>query len=175
MFDFSKGYSPDFIASFPFGIGRYNEVRKNMYLSALYKDERNVHMGVDFWMAAGSAVFSFYDGKILFFRDNNNPGDYGPTIVTEHILDDEPIYALYGHLSSESLENLCEGQSVQKGEKIADIGTEEENGGWAPHLHFQLSRVKPKKADMPGVVAKNERKRALQIYPDPQLVLGKLY
>ena len=175
VFDFTKGYDPDYILTIPFGIGRYNEKRKDMYISTIYNNCRNVHIGVDFWMAAGADVFSFYDGSILFFRDNANHRDYGPTIITEHLLDGAPIYALYGHLSRESLDNIHEGQKIRKGEKIGEIGNEEENGGWAPHLHFQLSRVKPPEPDMPGVVAEEDLPEALQIYPDPQLVLGKLY
>lgn len=175
VFDFTSGYDPDRIAPVPFGIGRYNEKRKNMYVSPLYKNERNVHMGVDFWVPAGTPVFSFYEGNILCFRDNDNAGDYGPTIVTGHLLDDMPLYALYGHLSRESLEGLREGQPIRKGEKIGEVGTEHENGGWIPHLHFQLCRDKPEEPDMPGVVSEKELKRALEIYPDPQLVLGKLY
>ncbi|HET6528601.1 MAG TPA: hypothetical protein VFG39_07595, partial [Balneolaceae bacterium] len=59
--------------------------------------------------------------------------------------------------------------------KIAEIGTEEVNGGWAPHLHFQLSVDDPGKADLPGVVSDDEREQALELYPDPRLVLGELY
>ena len=50
-----------------------------------------------------------------------------------------------------------------------------ENGGWEPHLHFQLSYQEPETHDMPGVVAPSDREEALQIYPDPRLVLGTLY
>ena len=42
--------------------------------------------------------------------------------------------------------------SVKKSEIIAHFGDEEENGGWEPHLHFQLSIVKPETHDLPGVV-----------------------
>ncbi|MEX0686576.1 MAG: peptidoglycan DD-metalloendopeptidase family protein [Balneolales bacterium] len=175
IFDFTMGYDPEYISRFSLGIGRYNEKRKHMYVSNLYKDGRDVHMGVDFWMPAGSDVFSFWDGNILLFQDNANFRDYGPTIITEHVINQEPIYALFGHLSRNSLKGLSEGQLIKKGDKIAEIGTENENGGWVPHLHFQISIRKPTIADMPGVVADKDLNEALRIYPDPGLVLGKLY
>uniref|UniRef100_A0A0C3SWS6 Peptidase M23 domain-containing protein n=1 Tax=Guillardia theta (strain CCMP2712) TaxID=905079 RepID=A0A0C3SWS6_GUITC len=44
------------------------------------------------------------------------------------------------------------------------------NGGWPPHLHFQLSLQQPTTHDMPGVVAKKDHDEALRLFPDPQLV-----
>ena len=58
---------------------------------------------------------------------------------------------------------------------MGTLGDKSENGGWNPHLHFQLSLVAPEVPDIPGVVSENDRKQALQIYPDPQLILGSLY
>ena len=59
--------------------------------------------------------------------------------------------------------------------KMLTLGNFEENGGWEPHLHFQLSLVEPETHDMPGVVAPEDREHALTIYPDPRNVLGPLY
>ncbi|GIT41297.1 MAG: hypothetical protein Ct9H300mP10_03070 [Methanobacteriota archaeon] len=55
------------------------------------------------------------------------------------------------------------------------MGDKHENGGWEPHLHFQLSLVEPETHDLPGVVAPEDREQALLDYPDPRLVLGPLY
>ena len=55
------------------------------------------------------------------------------------------------------------------------MGDHSENGGWEPHLHFQLSYQEPDTHDMPGVVEPSKRDEALEIYPDPRLVLGALY
>jgi murein DD-endopeptidase MepM/ murein hydrolase activator NlpD len=82
---------------------------------------------------------------------------------------------LYGHLSTESLDDLEVGQSVQKGTLLAKMGTKAENGGWEPHVHFQLSLIEPTKPDLPGVVHRDDREQALRDYPDPRLVLGRLY
>ncbi len=188
VFDLSKGYDEKYIRSFDWGIGKYNEKRKNMYEAPQFESKpallrrladsggrRNIHMAIDIWTKAGSAVNAFYDGTIAYFQNNDRKGDYGPTIVTKHVIDDSILYALFGHLSLQSLENVEAGKTVKRGEKIAEIGKKEVNGGWAPHLHFQLSTKDPGKADMPGVVAEEDREEALKIYPDPRIVLGRLY
>ena len=48
-------------------------------------------------------------------------------------------------------------------------------GGWEPHLHFQLSWEEPTGNDMPGVVSRDDREWALEKYPDPRIVLGRIY
>jgi murein DD-endopeptidase MepM/ murein hydrolase activator NlpD len=175
LFDFAKGYDADFIRSKKWGIGKYNEKRSNMYLDSMFDNERNVHVGIDIWTDSGAPVFSFWEGKVAYIQNNDQPGDYGPTIVVTYELDGQTLYALHGHLSEESLGMVSLGQSVQKGEKIATLGDEEVNGGWAPHLHFQLSVEDPREADMPGVVTPENREEALQTYPDPRIVLKDLY
>ncbi len=175
VFDFTKGYDADFIRSKKWGIGKYNEKRSNMYLDSMFHNERNVHIGVDIWTQSGAPVFSFWDGKVVYIQNNDQPGDYGPTIVIKYELNGSSLYALYGHLSKESLAMVSIGEEIKKGQKIATLGSQEVNGGWAPHLHFQLSVEDPQEADMPGVVAPEDREEALQTYPDPRIVLGDLY
>lgn len=175
IFDFTRDYDPDFISTKKWGIGRYNEKRNGMYVAPQYDNCRNIHMGIDIWTEAGSPVFSFYRGTIVYLRDNKEKGNYGPTLVIEYDLDTRTLFALYGHLSRPSLENWSPGDAVDRGEQIATLGTAAVNGGWASHLHFQLSVEDPGEADMPGVVADEERDRALRVYPDPRKVLGDLY
>ena len=75
----------------------------------------------------------------------------------------------------DSIQNIKVGSQINAGELIAKVGSEEVNGGWPPHVHFQLSFIEPETYDMPGVVEKENRELALNIYPDPRLVLGSLY
>lgn len=175
VFDFSEGYDEAFIKTKEWGIGKYDEKRSQMYLAEQFNRERNVHMGIDIWTKAGAPVYSFWDGTVAYVQDNDQPGDYGPTIVVRYNIEEQVIYALYGHLSRESHEMVSVGRPVKKGRKIATLGDKRVNGGWAPHLHFQLSLEDPKEADMDGVVAPQERAEALKKFPDPRLVLGDLY
>ncbi len=85
------------------------------------------------------------------------------------------LWVLHGHLSRNSLEGLEVGARISKGEQIGSMGAEHENGGWPPHVHIQLTFVEPTEPDLEGVVAPHNRDEALQRYPDPRNLLGRLY
>ena len=159
----------------PVSIGRYNENR------AIYRrrthfqgtESRSIHLGIDIWAEAGTEVYSPLSGKIHSFRDNKGLGDYGPTIILEHSLEDVSFYTLYGHLSGDSLLNLIKNQEINKGEKIGTIGSFPENGDWPPHLHFQIiADLQTYSGDFPGVAAPSTVHRFLELCPDPNLILG---
>ncbi|MEC7988066.1 MAG: peptidoglycan DD-metalloendopeptidase family protein [Myxococcota bacterium] len=176
VYDFSKGYDPERTLRCEYGIGKYGEKRPNMYRGELFeKERRDIHIGIDIAAPVGTPVYSFAPGKVFLYGNNDNPFDYGPTIITEHILNGTVIYALHGHLSLESLEHIQSIHSFSKGTILGFVGSKIVNGGWNPHLHFQLSKQKPLSYDMPGVVHESQLSNALETYPDPRLVLGMLY
>lgn len=185
VFNFSRGPAENWTCPYTFQIGRYDEVRPGMYLTQLFGGERDLHVGIDIGAPAATPVHSFAEGKIHSFGVNAEAGSYGPTIVVEHQLSWPPtpeqshplrkVWALYGHLSTSSLEGLAVGAPVSMGQRIARMGHKQENGGWEPHVHFQLSLIEPEKPDLPGVVRREDREQALRDYPDPRLVLGPLY
>ena len=162
-------------AQSPVGIGRYNEVRTIYQKSSLFDSDRGprvVHLGIDIWAAAGTPVFMPFDGKVHSFHNNNNYGDYGPTIIVAHTLMGRTFHTLYGHLALESLHNLSAGKPLQKGETIAHIGDASVNGTWPPHLHFQIiADMQGKMGDYPGVVTLGDRQTYLTNCPDPNLIL----
>lgn len=179
VFDFSSSYDPNRPLISDFGVGRYNELRPTMYAAEIFKssnfEPRNIHMGIDLAAPAGTEVFSSYQGRVFCQAVNSAPGDYGGTLILEHDLEGLKIWVLYGHLSPKSIANLKQGQIVLAGELIGKIGTKQENGGWNPHLHFQICLKQPACCDAPGVVSKSDHSAALQIYPDPRLILGEIY
>ncbi len=175
VYDFTQGYDPNRQRNNEFGIGRYDEKRVGMYTANLFGGVRDVHVGIDLAGPIGTPVSAFYEGEIHMFGNNRASGDYGYTIITRHVFDGIDLYALFGHLSARSIENKEAGQKIKAGEVIGWLGTETENGGWNPHLHFQLSYEKPLKCDLPGAVSEEDRADALRKYPDPRLVLGPLY
>jgi peptidoglycan LD-endopeptidase LytH len=175
VFDFTKGYDAARTRASEFGVGKYNEKRVGMYEHELFEGERNIHLGIDIAAPVGTPVHAFADGEIFRFNFNSTPGDYGYTIITKHLLDGVPLFALFGHLSAESLRKKHPGQKFRQGETIGWIGNEKDNGGWNPHVHIQLSYQEPQVCDMPGVVSEENLEAALKTYPDPQLVLGPLY
>lgn len=172
--DLSQGFDAGQLKDQIWGAGGYNERRPGMYTAPQYKNERYIHMGIDIWAPAGHAVFAVYDGIAAYKADNRETGNYGPTVVLKHIINENNIFALYGHLSRRSLEMISVGQRFQRGEQIGELGNIKENGGWQTHLHYQLSLADPGEADMPGVVSEKEHKKALKNYPDPKRVFGEI-
>lgn len=164
---------------FEYTVGRYDEDRKGMYTQALFGGERTIHVGLDIGGPAQTPIYAFEDGKIHSFADNDEDGSYGPTIITQHTVPidgvDKTLWVLHGHLSRESLTSLEPGARIKKGEQIACMGEEHENGGWPPHVHIQLSYEEPSGPDLQGVVSPKNREDALLRYPDPRNILGDLY
>ena len=178
LFDFTQAYDPNRLRG-RYGVGKYNEDRRGMYTTELFSpstsEARTIHVGIDIGAPAGTEVFAFASGFIFMTSINPAAGDYGGTVITEHIVDGLALWALHGHLSHASVEKWKSGERFERGVILGWLGDEKENGGWNPHLHFQLSRVKPTKCDLPGVVSLKDREQALRDYPDPRLVLGPLY
>jgi len=158
-----------------YSVGKYNEVRPNMYNTELFGGTRLIHMGIDIGGPVGTPCMAFADGEVSHFGYNPEPGDYGNVVITRHDIGGTPVWALYGHMNAASIEGKLAGQKLVAGEVIAWFGAHHENGGWEPHLHFQLSLIEPQTHDFPGVVAPEDREQALLDYPDPRLVLGPLY
>lgn len=176
VYDFSKGYDPQRTLSSPFGVGKFLEKRPNMYVQEQFtKNNRNIHMGVDIGAPVGTPIYAFENGEIHSFTYNHLPGDYGYTLITKNLALGKILYCLHGHLSKQSVENKQAGQRFQKGDVIAWVGDTHENGGWNPHLHFQISVIEPKVCDMPGAVSEADLEHSLKIYMDPRLILGNIY
>lgn len=73
---------------------------------------------------------------------------------------------------SDSLKGLVKGRLFKKGERIGQVGRFGENGGWPPHLHFQIiTDLMGKDGDFPGVALPSQRKVWLSLCPDPNLIL----
>ena len=178
IFDFSKSYDPQRLRG-RYGIGKYDEDRRGMYTTELFEPDsenaRTIHVGIDIGAPVGTTVYAFDDGVIFMTGINHQPGDYGGTVMTQHDFEGRSLWALHGHLSHASVAKWRAGDSVRKGDVLGWLGDEKENGGWNPHVHFQLSWIRPLVCDMPGVVSAKARPQALRDFPDPRLVLGALY
>ena len=72
-------------SKYEYSIGKYNEKRPGMYLGDHYeKTARDIHMGIDIGAPVGTPIYSFYDGEIFLFCNNNGILDYGFTLITKH-------------------------------------------------------------------------------------------
>ena len=157
--------------------GGYNEIRGIYRRSSHFNQhnpetERNIHLGLDVWCDAGTSVLVPLAGTIHSFEDNKNFGDYGPTIILKHLIQDVTFYTLYGHLSAKSIVDLKVGQYFKVNDVLATLGDASVNGDYAPHLHFQIIKdIQGNRGDYPGVSNKRELDFYLQNCPDPNLLL----
>ena len=164
-------------------VGGYGETRP-VYTTEAFRGTgnqgprwRSIHLGLDFWTPkAKVAVVCPLDGTVHSFGTDPTPGGYGTTIILRH--DPTPgltFYTLYGHLSSCSIEHLRAGSLVQCGELLATIGAPDVNGGWPPHLHFQVMLdLLGGSVDFPGVAYPDERDVWLGLCPDPRTLIPHL-
>jgi murein DD-endopeptidase MepM/ murein hydrolase activator NlpD len=160
----------------PYGIGLYGENR-TVYATEQFADRasherRTVHLGIDVFAPAGIPVHAPFAGKVRHLTYNADPLDYGHTLILEH---DGPVpfYTLYGHLGGSLPRLLQPGALVAPGQVIAHLGDWHENGGWAPHLHFQImtSMLDQTEGNFFGVGHAGLWNVWSQICPDPNLIL----
>lgn len=158
-------------------VGGYGESRP-LYTTDSYRiqtnsgmEYRTIHMGVDFWAKANTTVSSIENGEVVVAFDNDYYKDYGPTIIIKHDVEGFSYYSLYGHLSRESLVNTKVGDKVVRGQLIGNLGKYEENGGWGPHLHFQIMLdMLGKENNFYGVASPKMWEVFKSICPDPNLL-----
>lgn len=159
----------------PVGIGRYNEDRVLYRHSPLFDgtaERRSIHLGIDLFVVEGTEIMTPLPAVVYSLADNAGLGDYGPTVILKHELDGAIFFTLYGHLSRDTLASLKVRQNLEAGQSFGAVGDVNENGGWPPHLHFQvICDSPPKGGDYPGVAAPSQRDRCLELCPDPNLIL----
>ncbi len=162
------------------GVGRYAEPRL-LYASPLFgassnptDERRTIHLGMDLFVEPGTALRAPLDGVVHTLANNTAPLDYGPLVILNHAASDgQEFFTLYGHLTKDTLATLQTGQRVAAGEAFACVGDTQENGGWPPHLHFQIiADLLERGADYPGVAAASEQAIWASLSPDPNLLLG---
>ncbi|WP_339394227.1 murein hydrolase activator EnvC family protein [Nostoc sp. UHCC 0870] len=90
---------------------------------------RRFHAGLDFAASYGSTIRAADSGTVIFAGWY---GGYGKTVIIDH---GRGITTLYGH-SSELY--VTEGETVQRGQAIASVGSTGLSTG--PHLHFEVRR-----------------------------------
>ncbi|MDI7861945.1 aminotransferase class III-fold pyridoxal phosphate-dependent enzyme [Rhizobiaceae bacterium n13] len=127
------------------GIGPWGEARSvysgDMFVSKLIdRTRRTRHLGLDLFMAAGTRVYTPIAATVKSVEIEKDPLGYGCLIALEHRPEGcPPFVSLWGHLAHEAMDRLKPGDRLEAGALVAEMGVPEENGGWAPHLHLQLS------------------------------------
>ena len=163
-----------------FGYGGYGEVR-SVYRTADFaspgesgKRFRTVHLGLDVWGTAGTEVYAPLTGIVHSAFVDATLGGYGPAIILRHDLPSGgAFYTLYGHLDTVSVHKIGPLARVQRGDRLATFGRASENGGWPPHLHFQvITDLLGFVDDFPGVAFAEDAASMLSICPNPAPFFG---
>lgn len=159
-------------------LGYYAEPRLIYTDQSFYKgpfkasNRRTVHMGVDIFAPAGTAVHAPMDAVVAAVENRNHHLDYGGLVILCHETGNgASFFTLYGHLNPDSVNGLTPGQPIAKGQVFAALGEQDHNGGWAPHLHFQtgLFNLDP---NWPGAVDPDELAFWSALYPNPAALLN---
>ncbi|MGM5469420.1 aminotransferase class III-fold pyridoxal phosphate-dependent enzyme [Flavobacteriaceae bacterium LMO-SS05] len=157
--------------------GGYLEPR-SIYTSSAYdkignsgRESRTIHLGIDFWFPALTPVHALFDGEVVTAVNDAGDKEYGGLVILKHKIEDFEFFTLYGHNTVESVLKHSLGDSIKKGDKVAELGNYPENGNWAPHLHFQIMlSILDYKVDFPGVAYYNQIDIWKSICPDPNLL-----
>ena len=161
-------------------LGGYGEVRP-IYNEPAFehagdngKEWRTVHLGIDCWPSEERQVIAPLEGVVFSVKENQGKGNYGPTLILEHTVHpDLTFYTLYGHMEEAILTRYEQGQVVARGEKLGTPGSVQVNGGWPPHLHFQIILdLLGNTNDFPGVCLHDQKEVWQSICPDPQKIAG---
>lgn len=120
----------------------WNKADRFYPYGATGEDLYAVHHGVEFINGTGTVIYAVAPGVIAVAGDDAVEGNYayradfyGQVIVLEldQTYQDQPVYALYGHLSEMYVEP---GQRVDVGEPLGEIGMT--GVALGPHLHFEV-------------------------------------
>lgn len=85
------------------------------------------HMGIDIANSVGTPIVAAADGVVV---ESGPASGFGLWVRIEH---SNGFVTVYGHLNSSVVE---EGQHVEAGEEIAEMGNRGQSTG--PHLHFEV-------------------------------------
>lgn len=127
------------------GIGPWGEARTvyadKMFVSRLIDNTRRTrHLGLDLFMAAGTKVHTPLAATVVSVEIEKDLLGYGCLIALRHEPEGCPAFVtLWGHLAHEALDRLEPGDRLEAGALVGEMGAPNENGGWAPHLHLQIS------------------------------------
>ncbi|MEM6985778.1 MAG: phosphotransferase, partial [Pseudomonadota bacterium] len=137
-------------------------------------DRRTVHLAVDAFAPAGHPLFAPLAGTVFVAEYRDGHLDYGGTIILQHQTPTgDSFYTLYGHLDPEFLDRLEPGVAIAEGEQFCRLGDPSQNGGWAPHVHFQLALTTDGiEADWPGVGDPDDMAFWRAVCPNPAALLN---
>ncbi|MGR3615486.1 MAG: aminotransferase class III-fold pyridoxal phosphate-dependent enzyme [Paracoccaceae bacterium] len=137
-------------------------------------DRRTVHLAIDAFAPADTSLFAPLGGEVFVVENRTGHLDYGGVIILRHETPDgDAFFTLYGHLNPECCDRLNPGDWIDQGTAFCRLGNHTQNGGWAPHVHFQLAlTTEGIETDWPGVGDPDEMYIWRAICPNPAALLN---
>ena len=121
--------SADIQWPFPVGVPISAAYGSQTYLSKF----SSPHRGVDLTPGTGAEVHVVADGTVRIATQAG--GDYGVTVVVDHVIDGQLVSTRYAHMQYDSL-RVSPGETVEAGDVIGRVGSTGKATG--PHLHFEV-------------------------------------
>ena len=91
------------------------------------------HGGTDFTPGAGAEIHAIAAGTVRIATEAG--GDYGVTVLIDHMVGGQLVSSRYGHMQYGSLQ-VKEGDTVQAGQVVGRVGATGKATG--PHLHLEV-------------------------------------
>lgn len=92
---------------------------------------KKLHTGIDFAAKQGTDIYAAESGIVIVAQVWSG---YGNAVIIDH---GNGLWTLYGHIRNGGIK-VEKGQSVKKGQKIAEVGSTGNSTG--PHLHFEVRK-----------------------------------
>ncbi|OCC00760.1 hypothetical protein BA190_32195 [Labrys sp. WJW] len=161
------------------GIGPWGEER-TVYTSPMFESRlvagtrRTRHLGLDLFLPAATRLFTPLAATVKEVVIETEALGYGCLIKLEHApAGCPPFVSLWGHLAHEAVGRLKPGDRLEAGDLVGEMGAPAENGGWAPHLHLQLSTATGLTAtEILGVGEAPYLEVWAELFPDPAEFAG---
>ncbi|HEX7914592.1 aminotransferase class III-fold pyridoxal phosphate-dependent enzyme [Rudaea sp.] len=161
------------------GVGAWGEARtvytSDFFQSRFIEDQRrDRHLGLDLFVPAGTKLYCPLAGVVRSIEIEAEPLGYGCSVAIDHAAQDCPAFTtLWGHLAHEAATRLKPGDRIAAGDLVGEIGPPSENGGWAPHMHLQISTDPSLAArDIPGAGEARYLDVWSELFPDPVDLIG---
>jgi len=114
--------------------GGYMEDRAVVWAGHYHDEGATMHVGVDFYVAAGCIVHMPVDATLVYSTvDPDQEGGWGGRMVFRY----KDEHFILAHLRDM---DMRVGKEFKRGEPVAVIAEDHCNGGWSPHLHWQRVR-----------------------------------
>jgi len=158
------------MSGYSWGLSSYLEDRRSLLgdCPQMVKEKRFYHLGLDVIVPAQTPLHAPLKATVYDSGYEEGKGNYGGYVtLLHHEVPGDPFYTVFGHLKKATLPET--GTALKAGEKFAETGEFDENGGWFTHTHIQILTEKGMKKGMQfkGYCSESMLKEIESLCPHP--------